>query len=65
MTNSSSAEKGASTDAEERKVFWLIRDPVKPVVTSGKFGSRDADHTDKLSLGPSGAKWSMSRQQQL
>ena len=42
MTNSSSAEKGAATDAEEKKS--LLADsgkPVKPVVTMGEFGSTE------------------------
>lgn len=42
MTNSSSAEKGEATDAEEKKSFLADSGkPVKPVVTSGEFGSSE------------------------
>ncbi len=39
MTNSSSAEKGAATDAQGKKRPFLadVVKPVKPVVTSGEF----------------------------
>lgn len=42
MTNSSSAEKGAATDAEEKKSLLADSEkPVKPVVTSGELGSSE------------------------
>lgn len=64
MTKSSSAEKGAATDAEERNVFLADSGkPVKPVVTSGEFGSSGMQtiQTDCL-WNLLVANWSMSMQ---